>query len=175
MGDARRDASHEPVSNEHRVERALRQGHVVERQAEPADLSGIALRARWCYGARAMNRPIVVIPLTVAVSLLVMLGQTAVKHAINEIPAAAAGWAALSTLLRNRWFHLGVIVGAAGTFTWMYVLARAEFSYALPLLTVCGIVVAMLSAKVLLHESFGPARIAGTVLIAVGALLVARS
>lgn len=121
------------------------------------------------------NRPAVVVPLTVAVSLLVMLGQTAVKHAINSIPSGARGWSAIAALLGQGWLYCGVVVGAVGTFTWMYVLARAEFSYALPLLTFCGVLVAMVSARVFLHEPIGAQRLFGAALIAVGALLVART
>jgi uncharacterized membrane protein len=122
-----------------------------------------------------MNRPIVVVPLTLAVSLLVMLGQTGVKYAINAVPKSASGVAFVGALLRNPSFYGGVAIGAIGTFTWMYVLAKADFSYALPLLTFCGILVAMVSAKVVLHEPLGLRRTIGTLLIAAGALLVSRS
>jgi drug/metabolite transporter (DMT)-like permease len=122
-----------------------------------------------------MNRPFVVIPLTIAVSFLVMLGQTAVKHGINNIPGGVTGWAAVASLLGNAWFLVGVGIGGVGTVTWMFVLARSDFSYALPLLTFCGMLIAMVSSRLLLHESLGPQRIVGTLLIAVGALLVARS
>jgi drug/metabolite transporter (DMT)-like permease len=56
----------------------------------------------------------------------------------------------------------------------LYTLSRAEISFAMPFLGM-GFVATMITSSLFLHESIGPARIVGTVVIVLGMALVARS
>lgn len=57
---------------------------------------------------------------------------------------------------------------------WIYVLSRSEVSYAYPFLGL-GFVLVALTSWFLLGESLTIQRLAGTVLVAVGVLIIARS
>jgi drug/metabolite transporter (DMT)-like permease len=121
-----------------------------------------------------MNRPLVVIPLVLVVTVLGAIGQTMLKHAINRIPAGAGTAGAILSLLSNWVFYAGGLVVVAGGITWLYTLARAEISYAMPFLGM-GFITTMISSAIFLHEGIAAGRVIGTIVIVVGMFLVARS
>jgi drug/metabolite transporter (DMT)-like permease len=121
-----------------------------------------------------MNRPAVVLPLVAVVTVLGAVGQTLLKHAINRVPPGSGIVSALSALLSDWAFYSGGVIVVAGGATWLYTLSRAEISFAMPFLGM-GFVATMITSSLFLHESIGPARIVGTVVIVLGMALVARS
>jgi uncharacterized membrane protein len=121
-----------------------------------------------------LNRPAVVIPIVLLVTILGALGQTLIKRALNAIPADLGGLRAVHHAASNPVLYAGFVVTGLGTLSWLYVLSRAPLSYATPFAGV-GIVLVMLCSAFLLGEPVGSARIAGTIVIAIGVALVARS
>ena len=61
-----------------------------------------------------------------------------------------------------------------GAILWLFVLARAPLSLAYPFVGM-GFVLTMVAGAFFLGENIGPVRIAGTLLIAFGCVMVARS
>lgn len=122
-----------------------------------------------------MNQLSVVLPLVIVVSTLGALGQTLLKYAINGAQRAGAdGLGSILTLLRTGTFWGGGLLVTAGTLTWLYVMSRAHLTYAMPFLGL-GMVFTMVTSAVILHEPMVPMRIVGTLVVAVGLALVAKS
>lgn len=121
-----------------------------------------------------MNKPSVVIPLVVVVNVLGALGQTLLKRAINGIPPASDLWGSVGFLARSGTFYGGALLTGGGVLTWLYVLSRADLSYATPFAGL-GVVLISIASAVMLHEPVGVQRLLGTLIIAVGVVLVARS
>lgn len=68
----------------------------------------------------------------------------------------------------------GLALYGLGAMVWLFVLARVDVSQAYPFVGL-GFLVTMALGALLLGEQVGPVRILGTVLVAVGTVLVARS
>lgn len=69
---------------------------------------------------------------------------------------------------------LGLGLYGVGAVLWLFVLGRVPLSLAYPFVGM-GFVLTMLAGLFFLGESVGPARLVGTLLIAGGCVLVARS
>lgn len=69
---------------------------------------------------------------------------------------------------------LGLALYGIGALLWLFVLGRAPLSLAYPFVGI-GFILTMLAGAFWLNESISVARIAGTLLIAIGCVLVARS
>jgi multidrug transporter EmrE-like cation transporter len=69
---------------------------------------------------------------------------------------------------------LGLAMYAVSAVAWLLVLARLDVSLAYPFVAL-GFVVTMLLGALLLGEEIGPLRIAGTMLVGCGVILLARS
>lgn len=69
---------------------------------------------------------------------------------------------------------LGLTVYAISAFTWILVLSKLDLSFAYPFVGL-GFILTFAIGTMVLGESFSAARLAGTLLIACGAVLVARS
>ena len=121
-----------------------------------------------------MNKPSVVIPLVVVVNVLGALGQALLKRAINGITAGSGLWGSAGFLARDGTFYGGAFLTGGGVLTWLYVLSRADLSYATPFAGL-GVVLISIASAVMLHEPVGLQRLLGTLIIAVGVVLVARS
>jgi multidrug transporter EmrE-like cation transporter len=81
--------------------------------------------------------------------------------------------AALDLALRpGLW--AGLICYGVSLLVWLYVLSRAEVSFAYPFLGL-GFVFVALASVLWLGETLPPARLAGTALIIAGVLVLARS
>ena len=85
------------------------------------------------------------------------------RMAAASIQALFDPWVAAGVLLLISWF-----------LTYTTALSWADLSYVVPT-TAIGYVITALLSRVLLHESLSAARWAGTVLIAAGVILVART
>lgn len=121
-----------------------------------------------------MNRPLVVIPLVLAVTVLGAIGQTMLKHAINSMPAGTGAAGAIFSLLSSWAFYAGGLIVVAGGVTWLYALSRADITYAMPFLGM-GFITTMITSAIFLHEGIAPGRVLGTIVIVIGMFLVARS
>lgn len=122
-----------------------------------------------------MNRPYLVLPLTLVVTALWAGGQTLMKHAVNGAPKGAGPVMLVASVLASSRFWAGIFVTGVGTIVWLVVLARADLSYATPFASVATAVLILISSVLVLHEPVGLQRIVGTIIVAVGMLLVARS
>jgi drug/metabolite transporter (DMT)-like permease len=121
-----------------------------------------------------MNRLSIVLPLVLLVSALGSVGQTLLKLAINRLPAGTSVAQAIPVLLQSGTFWAGGLITTAGSVTWLYVLSRAHISYAMPFLGL-GMVMTVATSVVILHEPLIPARVFGTIVVAVGLAFVART
>lgn len=119
-----------------------------------------------------MNRPAIVIPLVVLVVLFGALGQTMFKRAVNELSADSL--LEMLGLVRSGSFYAGIACAGVGFVIWLFVLARADLSFATPFLALAFPLI-LLSSVFILHEPIGLLRISGTIFVAIGMLMVAMS
>jgi len=105
-------------------------------------------------------------------------GQLALKLGVmNPAVEAARGegvWRFLASVAAapGVWVGLAIYAGSVGL--WLWVLSRTDLSVAYPFVGV-SFVITMLFGALLLHEPVTFGRVAGTLLIAAGCVLVARS
>lgn len=118
-----------------------------------------------------MNHPLFVVPAVLMVALLGAVGQTLLKLSLNGISAGASVPAALLQLVTSAAFWSGGLLVAAGGATWLFVLSKAQITYAMPFLSM-GFVLTMLTAALILHEPQPLLRIVGTLVVTVGMILV---
>lgn len=117
--------------------------------------------------------------LAVLCALMTTSGQVMLKLGVSN-PMLSNTLASGNTLLFFRHALLspmilaGLVVYGASAALWLVVLARAELSYALPLVSL-GFIFSAIYAHFALHESLGLIRIAGIGLIMIGVIFVARS
>ncbi len=77
-------------------------------------------------------------------------------------------------LVQSPMIILGLGLYGVGALLWLFVLGRAPLSLAYPFVGI-GFILTMLAGSFWLNESLSVARVAGTLLIAIGCVLVARS
>ncbi len=121
-----------------------------------------------------MNRPAVIIPLVGLVAIFGVIGQTVLKRAVNGIPESPSLPGMVAQLARSGWFYAGVALVGAGFLSWLFVLTRADLSFATPFLAL-GIPLILLSSAFVLHEPIGVLRIVGTIVVTIGMFMVAMS
>lgn len=80
----------------------------------------------------------------------------------------------LGGLLQSPMVIVGLGLYGIGAMLWLFVLGRAPLSLAYPFVGM-GFILTMLAGAFVLGESVGTARIMGTLMIAAGCVLVARS
>lgn len=119
-------------------------------------------------------------------TLLLILGSVAMAttaQVLLKIGMSSAGiqneimqrrWLELSLqLAHNPWVVGGLLLYTLGAVVWLLVLARVELSLAYPFVGI-GFILTMLYGWWFLGDDLSPARVAGTLLIATGVVLVAR-
>jgi len=106
------------------------------------------------------------------------VAQLALKMGMKTPAVAAAlpegGKALILAAAASPLVWTGLIIYGLSVVVWLWILAKVDLSLAYPFVGVSFIAV-MLFGIFLLGESVTPLRIAGTFLIAVGCILVARS
>lgn len=114
--------------------------------------------------------------LIVASVSLSALAQLALKIGTNTAATARAmsSDGEIASLLRSPMVFVGLGLYAFGAMLWLFVLGRVPLSLAYPFVGM-GFILTMLAGAFYLQESVSPARIAGTLFIAIGCVLVARS
>jgi multidrug transporter EmrE-like cation transporter len=94
-----------------------------------------------------------------------------------EVVRALAGEARLSAILAvllQPWIVVGLVLYGGAALVWLLVLSRVEVSLAYPFVGL-GFVVTMVLAWALLGESVSLARVAGTLMIAAGIVVLAKT
>lgn len=121
--------------------------------------------------------------MTVRLFLLILasVGLSAVAQLALKIGASAPARARpaglggeMAGLLQSPMVFVGLGLYALGALLWLFVLARAPLSLAYPFVGL-GFILTMFAGAFFLNEHFGAARVVGTLLIAAGCVLVARS
>ena len=106
------------------------------------------------------------------------LAQIMLKHGMSTPLVQTAlqqAWpTAAYAVLTNMFIIGGLALYALGAIVWLAVLARIDVSMAYPFVAL-GFLLTMILAILTLGEAVSATRMLGTVLIAAGALLVARS
>lgn len=80
----------------------------------------------------------------------------------------------IDSFLQSPMIFLGLGLYGLGALLWLFVLARAPLSLAYPFVGL-GFILTMVAGALYLNEDVGAVRIAGTLLIALGCVLVART
>jgi drug/metabolite transporter (DMT)-like permease len=113
--------------------------------------------------------------------ILASVGVSALAQLSLKIgtTAAAAGKPAgvtgeMAGLIQSPMVIVGLGLYGVGACLWLFVLGRAPLSLAYPFVGL-GFILTTLAGALYLHESVSVGRIAGTLLIAVGCVVVARS
>jgi drug/metabolite transporter (DMT)-like permease len=104
------------------------------------------------------------------------VAQMFLKMGVTAVRAAEAG-GVTSTLLAyagSPFVVLGLGLYGIGAILWLFVLARLPLTAAYPFVGL-GFIATMAIGVLALNEAVTPGRIAGTLLIAAGCVLVARS
>jgi drug/metabolite transporter (DMT)-like permease len=122
-------------------------------------------------------------PLTAIIAILVSvtmsaLAQIALKTgmASPRMAEAIAGGGVgriAGAVLTQPFVLLGLAIYAAGVLIWLYVLTIVDVSKAYPFVSL-GFIVTMILGATLLHEPLTATRIAGTLVVCCGVLLVAQ-
>jgi multidrug transporter EmrE-like cation transporter len=87
---------------------------------------------------------------------------------------AARRWAELALQVStNQWVVLGLLLYFLSAVVWLGVLARVEVSFAYPFVGI-GFVFTMLLGWLLMGDAINLQRVAGTLMIAGGVVLIAR-
>jgi len=105
-------------------------------------------------------------------------GQLSLKHGMSKIGNFALSFSTLPPVFFQAAFNpfvlLGLVCYGLGFMVWLVVLAKAEVSYAYPLISL-GYVFTAILARVLIGEAVSLTRMTGILVICVGVFLVARS
>lgn len=111
--------------------------------------------------------------LSVTLSALAQLALKAGTGAVTAArPATVAG--EMAVLAHTPSVYVGLGLYGLGAAVWLFVLARAPLSLAYPFVGL-GFILTMFAGALAFQEELSPARIVGTVMIAAGCVLVARS
>ena len=111
--------------------------------------------------------------------VLNVCGQVSIKQSILNYQSSAGsdvyfGAATALPMLTSPLTILGLFLYAVSAVFWISALSRVELSYAYPLLA-AGYVLVGVAAWKLWGEAFGVQRIIGTLVVAVGVILVGTS
>jgi drug/metabolite transporter (DMT)-like permease len=120
-----------------------------------------------------------VVFLAVLCALVTTAGQIALKTAVSNpelgrLLASAGFLQFLSAAAFIPMVWVGLSLYALSAVMWLAILARAELSYAFPLVSL-GFVLSALYAHFGMHEQLTSLRVAGIALIVAGVICVARS
>jgi len=113
----------------------------------------------------------------IGVGLLAALAQIGLKAAVDRIDLKAAFdqgvFSAAATMLSSPLFGLAFLLYALSVLVWLWALSRVDLSAAYPFLSL-GFVFTLGLAAVLLKEEITFYKLAGTLLVFAGCILVSR-
>ena len=87
---------------------------------------------------------------------------------LNQLPAT------LWRMGTNPYVIIGLLTYVTGTVFWLAALSRVDLSYAYPFASL-SYVVMLLASWFLFHENITPLRLIGTLVVALGVILISRS
>ena len=120
-------------------------------------------------------KPLLILTI-VATTSLSAVAQIALKLGVSSLRLAPAGGLtglALS-LIASPFLWIGLVIYGASLAVWLWVLSQTEVSVAYPFVGISFALTALMGAA-FLHENVSPLRIAGTVIVIFGCVLIARS
>ena len=80
----------------------------------------------------------------------------------------------LLTLVTTWQIMLGFVLAGIGALIYLYALSKNDFSVIFPVLGALGFIILPIIGRFVLHENVSIGRIVGTVIIAIGMVIVAR-
>ena len=102
-------------------------------------------------------------------------GQVSWKLGMNQAgQLATLDLTTLSTVLLNPYVLLGFVMYGLSTIFWLIALSKKDLSFVYPFISLTYVLVLVLSSLVL-KESIGVNKLAGTLIIIVGLIIIARS
>jgi drug/metabolite transporter (DMT)-like permease len=117
------------------------------------------------------------IPLLLA-TVLGVVGQLLLKQGMLQLGAvqldATSIPATIWRMATSPYVFGGLLVYGTGTFFWLVFISRVPLSYSYPFISL-GIVLGLLAAWGIFHESIPPLRWIGMLVVCLGVVLVARS
>ena len=117
---------------------------------------------------------IILLSVTLSASAQVVLKSGMSDPTMQRALAAPTLTHVIAAVVGNYRVLAGLVLYFAGAAVWVFVLARVEVSFAYPFVGL-GVVLTMLSGWLMLGETLSLARALGTLLVATGAVLIARS
>jgi drug/metabolite transporter (DMT)-like permease len=115
---------------------------------------------------------LVSVSLSALAQLVLKLGMSGGR--VQQVLAGDSLVASLGTVATDGRVLLGLFLYGVGAILWLWVLARSDLSFAYPFVGL-GFILTMLFGYAFLGEPVGLARIAGTLLIVGGVVLVSQS
>jgi drug/metabolite transporter (DMT)-like permease len=118
--------------------------------------------------------------MSIALTAILLLagGQTMIKLGLNAVGGVSLfGGNPLGSLLgmlRTPWIVVGFACYGVSAILWMDVLSRLDFSMAFPMVSMTY-VFSLLLGRFLFHETVGPGRVFGVLLILGGLFFIVRS
>jgi len=102
-------------------------------------------------------------------------GQVSWKLGMNQAGThAALNFASLSAVLLNPYVLLGFVMYGLSTIFWLIALSKKDLSFVYPFISLTYIFVLMLS-NLVLKECIGLNKIAGTLAIIIGLIIISRA
>lgn len=109
---------------------------------------------------------------------LTVSGQVFLKLGMNRVRTKIGAFSATPTALWKTFTEWRVILGFVLTFSaslfWLGVISRADFSFAYPLLAF-SYVVALIPARLVLHEPLTSNRLIGALIVVIGVIVIGWS
>lgn len=110
--------------------------------------------------------------------ILNVAGQLSLKYGMSQLGNFSLSLSTLPPVFLRAATNLNVLLGVVcyglGFMVWLIVLAKAEVSYAYPLISL-GYVFTAILARVLLGEAVSFTRMAGILVTCLGVFIIARS
>ncbi|VVB71648.1 4-amino-4-deoxy-L-arabinose-phosphoundecaprenol flippase subunit ArnE [uncultured archaeon] len=102
-------------------------------------------------------------------------GQVSWKLGMNQAgQLAALNFTTLSTVLLNPYVLLGFVMYGLSTIFWLIALSKKDLSFVYPFISLTYLLVLVLSSLVL-KESIGLNKLAGTLAIVIGLVIISRA
>ena len=103
------------------------------------------------------------------------VGQVSWKMGMNQAGSLAAiNFASLYAVLLNPCVLLGFVMYGLSTIFWLLALSKKDLSFVYPFISLTYILVLVLSSLIL-KESIGMNKLAGTLAIIIGLILISRA
>jgi uncharacterized membrane protein len=103
------------------------------------------------------------------------LGQVFLKIGMNAVGSINTfAYSDIVSIFSNLYIILGLLMYGLATIFWLIALSQKDLSYVYPFIALTFIIVLLLS-KFLLHENVGIYRIAGTIIIVAGLIIVVNT